>query len=630
MSKEKIVECTFSLHPKGFGFATPTDTTTILEDIFIPKNKTLGAINGDKVRVKVSPNVSKKGPDGLIIEIISRKRDTFVGTVAKVLKKECYYIYTPALGEEKLICADIENKPKYSVGDRVLVKITHWSDEEYIPEGVIHKKIGHIDDATTDNSTALLEYEIRTSFPKAVMREIAQLPSKLIKVEERKDLTHLETLTIDPTTAKDFDDALSIEKHAKGYTLGVHIADVSHFVKPGSAIDEEARQRFNSTYLPNQCSPMLPEELSNNLCSLKPGVIRYTASVLMEFNPQGELQNYAIHRAMIKSRKRFTYEEAREVLDDKRDSPYKKSLQDLAELGAILKQARKDRGSIDFSVDETYLLIDPKTGHPIKYITSEYDITHQLVEEFMLKANELIAKHLSDHGKNAIYRVHEEPHEASMQAFYQLARNAGYQLSDNPSTDEIQALFDEVKESPFGSNLTIAFIRSMKMAIYSPENVGHFGLCLEYYAHFTSPIRRYSDLVVHRELFHEGSEKDLKLIADCCSSQERISERAEKSVKAIKELRYLETLKKKQPKKTYTAVISKIQPIGLFFELKEFPITGFIHISEIGRDFYLFDPKEATLTGRNTHENYKVLDEITVRIRTVDLILQEAEWDMLS
>jgi ribonuclease R len=316
--------------------------------------------------------------------------------------------------------------------------------------------------------------------------------------------------------------------------LGVHIADVAHYVRPGTPLDKEAIQRCNSTYFPGTCVPMLPEELSNELCSLKEGQIRLTVSVLMDFDKTGTLIKHQVVRSCIKSKKRLTYFQAKDILDGKAKSPHLKTLKSMVELCTLLKKKRYERGSIDFALPELVVVVNEK-GEPEGLKKIEYDVTHQLVEEFMLKANEIVAMELHLRGKQLIYRVHEEPQEENFEDFLQLARTLGFHVPVQATSKDLQALFAEAKHTSFFQQLSVGFIRSMKLAQYSQENVGHFGLSLEHYCHFTSPIRRYSDLIIERLLFDEEPEGlDLEKIAKFCSDQERVSFRAEMSVKTLK------------------------------------------------------------------------------------------------
>ncbi|MBI2812248.1 MAG: RNB domain-containing ribonuclease, partial [Candidatus Melainabacteria bacterium] len=406
----------------------------------------------------------------------------------------------------------------------------------------------------------------------------------------------------------------------------VHIADVAHYVTADSPLDKEAVLRCNSTYFPGACVPMLPEELSNELCSLKPDVVRLTVSVLMDFDKNGTLLKHEVVRSYIKSQKRFTYFEAKDVLDGKTKSPHAKTLKLMVELCLLLKKKRYERGSIDFALPEIVLVLDEK-GEPQGMKRIEYDITHQLVEEFMLKANETVALELHKRGKELIYRVHEEPQEENFEDFLKFARTLGFKVPVKPNNADLQALFEEARKTPSFSQLSVAFIRSMRLAQYSPDNVGHFGLALEHYCHFTSPIRRYSDLIIERLLFDEEP-KDISLekIAQRCSEQERVSFRAEMSVKTLKKLRLLNRYFQEDPAREYNAVITKIKPFGLFFELQDLMLEGFLHISELENDYFVYDEARNLLYGRSSGKVHRMGEPVVVRLTRVDLIQLESGW----
>ena len=428
----------------------------------------------------------------------------------------------------------------------------------------------------------------------------------------------------------DFDDAISLTKDEKGhYHLGVHIADVSHYVRSGTALDKEAIMRCNSTYFPGVCIPMLPSVLSDNLCSLKANVNRLTISVLISFDSEGNETDYRIARSVIKSKKRFTYKEAKEVLDGKKKSKHSPALNLMVELCGLLKKKRYERGSIEFAMPELVILVD-KNGVPqgTDYIT--YDITHQLVEEFMLKANETVAKHLFTQGKDLTYRVHDTPAEEGMKDFAMLVRAFGYNLSDNPTNAEIQLLFEEAMNSPYGQYIATSYIRRMRLAIYSPENIGHFGLGLTHYCHFTSPIRRYIDLVIHRSLFQDPETyEDLELIAHNCSEQERVSAKAEGSVKLLKKLRLLEDRKKSDPNKQYEAVVTRVKNFGIIFEVIDIMLESYFHVSELDGDYYVYDDMNTTLKGRHTNKTFSAGDKVTVQLKNVNLITLESSWTLV-
>ncbi len=629
LSLKKVAEETMTgtvrMHARGFGFVIPDDATEHPQDIFIPKHLVNNAIDGDRVEVVINrESVSEKGPEGKIHAIIERAREHLAGTVREQLNKAEYLVYAPLLGMSKPVIA---RGDALKVGDRVILKVSEWGAEKEPTIGEVTHVIGNIADAATDIEAAIEEFDLRSGFPKAAILQ-AKKYGKTVPVKEKKarvDLTKKISFTIDPDTAKDYDDALSISKDKKGnYSLSVHIADVAHYVPPGTPLDKEALLRGNSTYLPGTCVPMLPEALSNELCSLKPNVIRLTASVLMRFDKTGTLLDYEIVRGFIKSAKRFTYGQAKEILDGKVKSPHKKALQLMVKLCELLKAKRRERGSIDFALPEHVIIIDKK-GEPQGMQLVEYDITHQLVEEFMLKANEIVAISLGKKGKELVYRVHEAPQEENFNDFLQFARTLGFKITESPTATDLQHLFEEAKKTPFFSQLSIGFIRSMKLAQYSPENVGHYGLALEHYCHFTSPIRRYSDLVVQRLLFdEEPADLDMEEVAKRCSEQERISFRAETSVKTLKKLRLLEKYHKEDPERAFPAIVTKIKAFGLSFELEGIAFEGFLHISEIGNDYFIFDEKRALLLGTRTGKTYRIGASLNVYIKHIDLTLLEA------
>lgn len=629
-----IVSGILRMHPKGFGFVIPNPASNLTQDIFIPKHLTDSAIDGDTVEVAILDNpLSEKGPEGKIVSVIKRSKEHLCGTIQKENADGSFSAYMPILGISKPVLLNPSDKIPIRVGSRVVVRVIEWGNNKESTKGELLYCLGSIEDPSCDIQAAIEEFDLSSTFPQKVVTQAKsygkEIPAKELK--KRKNLTSLTCITIDPETAKDFDDALSLSVDRKGiYHLGVHIADAAHYVTPGSPLDKEAFARGNSTYLPGTCVPMLPEQLSNELCSLQPDKERLTVSVFMDFDKQGNLLKHEICRAVIKSKKRFTYEEAKEVLDGKLASPHKALLQKMNKLCLLLRKKRQERGSIDFSIAEIVIVLD-KRGDPQGVKKIEYDITHQLVEEFMLKANEMVATELFKRKKELIYRVHEEPLEENISDFLDFARRLGFVIPREPSTQDFQKLFQEAKETPYIQQLSIAFIRCMRLAQYSQDNIGHFGLALENYCHFTSPIRRYSDLIIQRLLFNEEP-KDINLekIARHCSDQERVSFRAEMSVKTLKKLRLLAKFFKKEPEKKYPALVTKVKPFGFFFEIQEIMLEGFIHISEIGNDYYIHNEKLGTLVGKNTGKTYKMADPIEVEIDGLDLVSQQVRWRLCS
>lgn len=629
-----VVKGVLRVHPRGFGFLQPLDPLKHPEEVFIPKHLTQNAVDGDTVEVLINQDsVSEKGPEGKVINILSRARTRLVGVVqSREWNGDCI-AYVPLLGTSQRVI--VRNHPEIpaKVGDRLALEVEEWGSKDTDTICTIAHFLGHISDPSKDIDVAIEEYELNNAFPQQVIDEAKSLGKQVSRtdLQGREDLRKQECFTIDPDTAKDFDDAITLTKSHKGhYHLGVHIADVSHYVAVGTALDEEARRRCNSTYFPGRCIPMLPSELSDNLCSLKPNVNRLTISVFVDFDENGNQLSYRISRSVIKSAKRFTYREAKEILDGKKKSKHADALKLMVELCGLLKKKRYERGSLEFAIPELVILVD-KNGVPTGTDYVEYDITHQLVEEFMLKANEIVAQHLSQLGKNLAYRVHDIPAEENMKDFAFLAGAFGFHLSEKPTPSELQKLFDEALKTSYGQYLATSYIRRMRLAIYSPDNIGHYGLGLTHYCHFTSPIRRYVDLVAHRILFGEADDrKMLDLIAEDCSEQERISSKAENSVVVLKKLRYVETLYKKEPRKEYEAIITRVRPFGVYFEVLDFMLESFLHLSELEDDYYVYEDSTISLRGKRTGRNYRSGDRIVVMLREVDMIMLESKWYLVD
>ncbi len=634
-SQANVVSGVLRVHPRGFGFLRVDDPALFAEDIFIPKHLTMKAVDGDTVEVLINSEViSEKGPEGKVVAILKRSRSHMAGIIQTVNSLGEATAYVPLLGTQARVVIQPHPEHNFTVGDRVVMEVTDWGSSQERDADThcrMSHYIGHISDPSCDVKAAIEEFEIRTDYPQKILEEVSHFKKASVKdIASRRDLRDLECFTIDPDTAKDFDDALSLSKDKKGhYHLGVHIADVSHYVKPGTAIDKEAILRCNSTYFPGECVPMLPEELSNHLCSLKEGVIRLTASVLMEFDPEGTLVNFEFAKAAIKSVKRFSYKEAKLVLDGKKKSAQAPTLKLMVELCGHLKKKRYERGSLEFAIPELVILVDEK-GVPTKTDNIQYDITHQLVEEFMLKANEVVATHLCNLGKNLAYRIHEEPAEENMKDFSLLALAFGFNLPERPTPQELQKMFDEALKTSYGQYLATSYIRRMRLAIYSPANIGHYGLGLTHYCHFTSPIRRYIDLVIHRILFGEKDDlKDLEAISLACSEQERVSAKAEQNVVLLKKLRLLERHQSEDKFRQYEAVVTRVKPFGIFFEVLDYMLESFLHVSELHNDYFNYIEEKAQLVGERSNQSYHSGDKILISLKEVDFIKLESHWSLV-
>ncbi|MCB1117058.1 MAG: ribonuclease R [Chlamydiia bacterium] len=622
---ETVVTGTIHVNPRGFGFVTPDDDQECKQTIFIPPGHCEDAVQGDHVEVTLvaKPRRPERGPEGRIAKVLKRARESVAGIVSDAYHKNRLTIYAPMLGPENPIIV-MTKGAKIDWGTRVLVKITSWKNSKGEIRGDIEKILGNIEDPSIDVDCAIVEFEIPTDFPSSAIDEAKAYGKEVTQndLNGRTDFTKDEVFTIDPTTARDFDDALCVTKSKDGYRLCVHIADVSHYVRPETALDQFAATRCNSVYFPRRCVPMLPEELSNELCSLKEGVVRLTASVVMDLDNDGNLNNYQIQKGFIKSQKRFTYEGAKQVLDGQVESPHKKTLELMVELCEKLKALRRARGSIDLALPETVVNVDKK-GIPRGFTVVEYDITHQLVEEFMLKANEVVATHLSKQGKDSLYRIHQAPTEDEQADFFFFVHQLGFHLPETPTSEDIQAVFEKAKSTPYAQQLAISFIRTMKLAVYSPENVGHFGLSLDYYTHFTSPIRRYPDLIIHRLLFEKSTqEQNLSALALRCSDCERNAAKAENRVKLLKKLRYLE----KHHEETFTATITKVFPMGFAFEVDVYAIEGVVFVSQLP-DYYEYDREKAMLQTKHG-KRFRLGDQIKVYPEFIDLIKSEVKWQL--
>lgn len=625
-----VVTGILRVHPRGFGFLQPENPLLYPEDIFIPKHLTKNAIDGDRVEVIINQEaISEKGPEGRVIAILSRSRTHLGGIIRSIELDGTYVAHVPMLGSQQRVIVQTSDNQILQVGDRLVMEVIEWGSKETETLCRVSHLIGHISDPSCDIKAAIEQFELREDFTTQSIEEAESFGKQVSRkeIQDREDLRELETFTIDPDTAKDYDDALNLTKDSNGhYHLGVHIADVSHYVRLGSALDLEAQERCNSTYFPGCVIPMLPRALSDNLCSLKANVNRLTISVLIRLDEEGTVLDYRITRSVIKSAKRFTYKEAKKVLDGEKESPHSATLALMVELCQLLKRKRYERGSLEFALPELVVLVDEQ-GVPqgTDYIT--YDITHQMVEEFMLKANEIIAWDLTHKGKNLTYRVHDEPAEENLRDFSLLAAAFGFRISDIPTPQDLQKLFETAKETAYAGYLASSYIRRMRLAVYSAENIGHYGLSLSHYCHFTSPIRRYVDLVVHRILFGESDDFEyLKEIAHRCSEQERISSKAESHVVLLKKLRLLETFRKENPYKEYEAIITRVKNFGIYFEVIDLLLEGFLHISEIEEDYFVFEESLMRLRGTRKGVIYAPGDRLTVLLKDVDFILLETKW----
>ncbi|PKM96375.1 MAG: ribonuclease R [Firmicutes bacterium HGW-Firmicutes-1] len=633
----------FIANPKGFGFVEIEGET---EDIFIPGKYTNGAFHGDQVAIKLVKAAEQgRRKEGEVVEILSRGKSEVIGTYQKSRN------FGFVIADNKKINKDIFI-PKSSEfnavnGDKVVVKITSWGDDDKKPEGEITEIIGNITDPETDILAIVRDLEIPSVFPEAVKQQ-AEGVLQEIKEEELKnrlDIRDLQTVTIDGEDAKDLDDAITIEKTDTGYTLGVHIADVTHYVTEGSPLDQEAIKRGTSVYLVDRVIPMLPRKLSNGICSLNQGEDRLALSCIMEIGLKGNVLSYKAAETVIHVDRRMTYTNVKKILEDHDEeviAEYSELLDmfnNMEELARILRAKRKERGSIDFDFPEAKIIMDEK-GVPIDIKPYDRNVATKIIEEFMLLANETIAESFFWQQMPFVYRTHEEPDPAKISNLAAFIYNFGYHIKGKEQVHpkELQKLLIDVEGSKEETIISRLTLRSMKKAMYTVTNDGHYGLAAKYYCHFTSPIRRYPDLQIHRIIKDvingrmsdgraEHYESILEKIAKQCSENERRAEEAERETEKLKKVEYMQD----KIGQTFDGVISSVTSFGLFIELEN-TVEGLIHVSSMTDDYYNHDKDHHCYIGERTSKIYRIGDVVKIVVvgadkaqRTIDFELSDED-----
>jgi ribonuclease R len=629
----------FQAHAAGYGFVLPEKKG--VSDIYVPFGGRLDAMDRDKVVVRVSPPVKKKGAEGkregVIIRILERANTRIVGTYELPEGRTTGHGFVASsnsrIPQDTIISP--ENAGGAQKGDLVSAEIIAYPLRGRPPEGKIVKVIGRPGDPGIESELIIEEYELPADFPPPVIGEASAVQQEVGPAMRRgrKDLRDLPTVTIDGEKARDFDDAVSIEAIKGGYRLWVHIADVAHYVREGTFLDEEAYKRGTSVYLPDRAIPMLPEQLSNGICSLNPKVDRLTLTAEMDLSPAGELMRHDIYESVINSNERMTYTTVREIIVDKdraqrkRYAPLLKEFELMEELMEILRAKRAKRGSIDFDLPEPEIVLDLQ-GNMADIIRAERNKAHQIVEEFMLAANETVAGHLEDLDLPLIYRIHEEPAEEKVADLAEFLATLGITLSGGKKLKpaHLRKALSRAKGTTEEVLVNTVVLRTMKQARYSEENVGHFGLAAERYAHFTSPIRRYPDLIVHRIVKgalrgkYKSAEETGQLagalpdMAVHCSQRERTAMEAERDVVAMLKLRFMED----KLGESFDGIITGVAQFGFFVQLKELFIEGMVHVSMLTDDYYQYIEKQHCLRGERRKRVYRIGDGIRVRVDRVD------------
>ncbi len=629
------------LTKKGFAFVADPNGS---EDIYISAQNLGTAFNRDVVEVQVSGATRGRSREGRVDKIIRRATNTFVGTY----RHSDYYGFVvpdnPRVYRDFFVPEGKENKAKD--GQKVVLRFTDWKPGQMNPEGEVIEVLGYPNEPGVDITAVVMDHGIAMDFNQQLEKEARKVKLTIDGAElaKRLDLRDLNVITIDPPDAKDFDDAISLEKLENGHLrLGVHIADVSHFVQPNTALDKEALERGTSVYLVDRVIPMLPEYLSNELCSLKPDEDRLTYSCIMDITPKGEVADYQIAKTVIRSKRRYTYQEVQKILDNRRSRAKNAGLlREMHKLSRLLRKKRFDRGSIDFDTPEVKFKLD-ESGKPVEIIPVKRQHSNEMIEDFMLMANQTVGRHIEKiAGRRKpepfIYRVHEKPDNEKVGNFKEFLDALGYRVRFPQHMTP--AAFQNILEKVLGGKDDLVIkevaLRTMMKAVYSPKNVGHFGLGFEHYSHFTSPIRRYPDLLAHRLLKEYEQpitaarrtklKKFISKVCDITSDRERSALNAERESIRLKQVEWLY----EHQDETFEGVISGVMSYGIFVETLPYLIEGLIRVEDLTDDYYIQDEKTYSLIGKDFGRRYRLGDPIKVTVKNVDLFSKEVDFVLVD
>ncbi len=640
---EALLTGTFEATQKGFGFVRVDGEK---EDIYIHESKVNGAFDKDTVQVKILTDRTSEGKskEGEVVNILARGYTEIVGTFQK--DKHFGFVIPDNTRMSKDIFVPVERSKGAVTGHKVVVKLVNYGSKNKSPEGIVTEIIGHVNDPGTDILSIIKAHGIPMEFPREVMTQIEAIPDAVTDEDKtgRKDLRDVVMVTIDGEDAKDLDDAVSLVKEGNRYILGVHIADVSHYVTEGSPLDKEALKRGTSVYLVDRVIPMLPHKLSNGICSLNAGVDRLALSCIMEIDEKGNVIGHEIAETLINVNRRMSYTSVKKILEDNDEAEraeYKELVpmfEQMAELAGILRAKRRKRGSIDFDFPETKMLLDEK-GRPIDIKPYERNTATKLIEDFMLITNETIAEDYYWQELPFVYRTHEAPDPEKIQKLEIFINNFGYGIKG--STEEIhpkelQKLLQRIEDSPEEALISRLTLRSMKQARYTTSCTGHFGLSAKYYSHFTSPIRRYPDLQIHRIIKEnlKGGISERRAahynsilggVSDIASKTERRADEAERETEKLKKVEYIANY----IGEVFEGVISGITGYGIYVELPN-TIEGMVHVNALDDDFYYYDEDKYEMVGKDTGRVYKLGEKVLIQVagcdkitRTIDFIMAE-------
>jgi ribonuclease R len=611
------------------------------KDLFVSADNLGTALNGDRVVARLIHQPRFHGrprrdgrQEGRIIRVVERAGTPVVGTLRKT--NNFYHVVADDPRFPRTLYVPSPEGAK--LGEKVVARLDRWENSQENPEGRIVEVLGDANAPGVDMLSVIHKHGLPREFPAPVSIEAEKFGGAITPrdLEGREDLRDHSIITIDPDTARDFDDAIEVQPTDYGWDVAVHIADVSHYVKPGTDLDKEARKRGNSVYLADRVIPMLPENLSNGLCSLRPDEDRLAFSVFAEINRDGSVRKVRFGRSVIRSSARLTYRQALAMLESKPTDEVSRRVHAAWDCSSVLRKRRFAAGALDLEMPEVKVWLDDE-GHPVKLELVENDISHQLIEELMLLANEQVARHLKRKRQPNIYRIHENPEPDKLDEYRELAASYGVKAGDLSNRAELQKLLDGLKGKPYAGALKIGLLKSLKRARYSPDPIGHFGLSKADYSHFTSPIRRYADLLTHRALGRDLDPKqqgpssgDLATVSEHLSTTERTAADAEKESVRLKKLEYFGKLAEAATHggvaPSFDAKVIEARNYGLLVELPEAMMTGLVPVSSMDDDFYIFDATRSRLVGKHSRKILKAGDELRVQVARVDPFKQQIDF----